>query len=329
MNTMRNNGRTLQAGLTLIELMIAMTLGLFLMLGVTNVYLAQRQAYRTNENLANMQNNARAAFELMARELREAGVNPCGTPIVSNVTNGSSASTWLNWSAGGIQGFESSASLPVDVVTTAAARIAGTDAVIVRSGSLDNPMIIADHTSTTDPLKVNTASHGFLTNDLLMACDFRQATIFQTTSASSASVDIGHATGVGTPGNCSDSFVTNCAGAGHQFAANGFLTELSVTAWYVGDNGRGGSSLYRILNGGAPQEIAEGITDMQLQYLTRTGTSPATDYVDASSIASWANTANALVIAVRVTLDLESRENAGSDGAPLKRSLIHVVNRRG
>ena len=65
-------------GLTLVELMIAMALGLFLLLGVVSVFLAQRQAYRTNENLAGLQNHARVAFELMAREIRESGLNLCG-----------------------------------------------------------------------------------------------------------------------------------------------------------------------------------------------------------------------------------------------------------
>ena len=54
--TMSRNLPNSQAGLTLVELMIAMTLGLFLLLGLTNVFLAQRQSFRVNENLSQKQN---------------------------------------------------------------------------------------------------------------------------------------------------------------------------------------------------------------------------------------------------------------------------------
>ena len=47
------------------------------------------------------------------------------------------------------------------------------------------------------------------------------------------------------------------------------------------------------------------------------------------SITSWAPTAAAPVVTVRVTLDLESEEAVGADADVLRRQLIYVVNRRG
>ena len=324
-----------QRGLTLIELMIALVLGLLLLLGVTNVYVAQRQSFRINENLAHMQDNARIAFELMAREVREAGGTQCGTPLVANVVNGASGSSWLDWTDGGVEGFEGNVAVPgATFGTGTAARVNGTDALIVRSGSVNEGVIITEHDPPSAQFKVNTINHGFNDGDILMACDYRQAAIFQVTNASpGTNVTIVHNSGTGTPGNCSKGlgFPTDCSsatGTPYTFENNGFLTKLSATAWYVGHNGRGGRSLYRVVNGGAAQEIAEGVTDMQLTYLTRTGVNPASSYVNATGVGSWANDAISPVVAVRVVLDLESADAVGSDNATLKRQLIHVVSLR-
>ena len=65
-------------GVTLIELMISMMLGLIVIGGVVSVVLAGKQSYRTNEALSQVQESARTAFELMARDIRQAGANGCG-----------------------------------------------------------------------------------------------------------------------------------------------------------------------------------------------------------------------------------------------------------
>ncbi|WP_234419102.1 PilW family protein [Parazoarcus communis] len=335
--TMSRNLPNSQAGLTLVELMIAMTLGLFLLLGLTNVFLAQRQSFRVNENLSQMQNNTRVAFELMAREIREAGGNPCGTTQVANVVNGASTSSWLDWDTGGILGYESNVALPGKAFgTTTGARVAGTDAVTIRTGSMNNNIVITEHDTASAQFKVNTTAHGIADGDMLMVCDYKQAAIFQVTSASATNVTIVHNTGTGVPGNCSKGlgFPTDCSsvtGNQYDFSNNGFLTKFRSTAWYVGNNAQGGRSLFRIVNGatGAPEEIAQGVTDMQLQYLTRTGTNPAGSYVDASAVTSWDNPPAATqVVAVRVVLDLESRDAVGTDAATLKRQMMHVVSLR-
>lgn len=63
----------LQSGVTLIELMVAMTLGMILTLAIGQVFTSSRFTHvSTNEN-ARMQESARFALQLMERELRMAG----------------------------------------------------------------------------------------------------------------------------------------------------------------------------------------------------------------------------------------------------------------
>ena len=58
-----------QRGFSLVELMIALVLGLMVIGGVTSVFLSNKQSFRTNTALSQVQENSRIAFELMARDI--------------------------------------------------------------------------------------------------------------------------------------------------------------------------------------------------------------------------------------------------------------------
>ena len=63
----------LPMGFSLVELMVAMTIGLGLMLVVAQLFLGSRQIQATQDDLARIQEGARFVVELMAKELRMAG----------------------------------------------------------------------------------------------------------------------------------------------------------------------------------------------------------------------------------------------------------------
>lgn len=79
----RLNALRKQHGLTLVELMIAMTIGLLLLGGITSIMISSRQTYRVNEALSRMQDNARYAFQVLSRDIRMAGYFGC---VGSDVT---------------------------------------------------------------------------------------------------------------------------------------------------------------------------------------------------------------------------------------------------
>jgi type IV pilus assembly protein PilW len=64
--------RTAQAGFTLVELMVAMTLGMVLMVVISNVFVASKESYRTTEDMSRLQENARFAVTHLGRVLRMA-----------------------------------------------------------------------------------------------------------------------------------------------------------------------------------------------------------------------------------------------------------------
>lgn len=61
-----------QAGFTMVEMMVAMTLGLLLVVVIGQVFVTSKESYRTTEDLSRMQENARFAAAQLSRVIRMA-----------------------------------------------------------------------------------------------------------------------------------------------------------------------------------------------------------------------------------------------------------------
>jgi type IV pilus assembly protein PilW len=60
------------AGMTLIELMVALAIGAFLMIGAVTVFMQGRTTFRVNESVSRMQENARFALDALEADIRMA-----------------------------------------------------------------------------------------------------------------------------------------------------------------------------------------------------------------------------------------------------------------
>ena len=67
-----------ERGFTLIELLIAMTIGLVILAALSSTFLMQRKTYDVQEQIVEMVQNARAAMDIITREIRMGGYNPAG-----------------------------------------------------------------------------------------------------------------------------------------------------------------------------------------------------------------------------------------------------------
>ncbi len=79
-----------QRGVSLIELMISMTIGLIIMIAVITAYVGASGASRTAEAIGRMNEDGQAALLILTQQLRMAGVNP-SQPDRYSVTLGISA----------------------------------------------------------------------------------------------------------------------------------------------------------------------------------------------------------------------------------------------
>ncbi|AMK78282.1 MULTISPECIES: PilW family protein [Methylomonas] len=88
-----------QRGMTLIEIMIALLIGAFLLTGIIQIFIGSRQSYRMQENMSRLQENGRFALEFLSHDIRMTGFWGCRNPTSpdidiagtnDNATNGDS-----------------------------------------------------------------------------------------------------------------------------------------------------------------------------------------------------------------------------------------------
>lgn len=320
-------GRTSQAGLGLIELMVAMLLGLLVAGSAVAIFSTNRQSYAATESLGRIQENARLAYELMARDLRAAGGTPCSRTIpVANVTTGSQ--WWQSWGNGSVVGYEQGASAP----SGAPSNMTTTGDALVALTAEDTPLSVVIHNNVAGTFKLNAKPTSFNAMDLAVVCDFRQASLFQIKAGGVDTTNniISYSkSGMNCTRDLSMPVKCSSTKSGVQYGNNAMVSRLRSVAWYIRDNGKGVSSLYQSQLGTngtvVDQEIVEGVTSMQVTYLLSGGTG----YVNAASVGGGTNWAN--VVAVRVALTLQGGEGQGrvstTNGA-LTRTLVQTISLR-
>jgi type IV pilus assembly protein PilW len=146
--TRRHAHRTC-AGVSLIELMVALAIGSLLIIGAVTVYMQSRNTYRTNETAARLQEVARYALDTIEPDVRLAGywgltnrsdfvetrATPAETQLATDASVGSNCGT--NWTvnvAAPIDGRDSTVTggLGYDLGCTATTPVARGDVLIVR-----------------------------------------------------------------------------------------------------------------------------------------------------------------------------------------------------
>lgn len=336
MTTHRRSPRRLQArsriqGLSLVELMISMVIGMVVVASASAIFISNRQTYRATESMARVQEGGRVSFEMMSRDIRQAAGNPCAQDLpAANVLNNAAANWWSNWNNAVIGYEDNDGTFPF--AGGVGGRVNGTDAIELKSADNISGLTVVSHNAPSAEFKVNTVDHPLSPGDIVIVCDFLQSSVLQVTNASPGINDnIVHNNGAGAPGNCSKGlgFPTDCGsavGTPHTYGPGSTIVKVQASRWYIGNNANGGRSLFRTVltnvGGNAAtrnEEIVSDVNDMDLQYLVRnTG-----DYVDPGAVANWGN-----VVAVRVILTMAGTDRIGTDGNVLQRNLAHTVTLR-
>ncbi len=85
------HSRQSQLGLTLVEMMVALAIGSFLMIGAVQVYVQSQQAFKVNESIARVQETAQFAMDTIEADLRMAsnwGRNSRGLAVAGRSISG-------------------------------------------------------------------------------------------------------------------------------------------------------------------------------------------------------------------------------------------------
>jgi type IV pilus assembly protein PilW len=272
---MKNSFNSRQTGITVVEILVAVALSLIILAGVMHIFINNKQTYRVQEAFARLQENGRFAIHMITKDLRMAGYMGCASSIASpgnivNLDGVSGADDVSTFQGNGLEGFEYS-NLPITLnsvtqLTTSNVK-SDTDIVRIKRGSASGIHPIGPMQSLTSELKLPPAlADGlFSTDDILMVTDCEHADTFAASNVISATV--------GTPfiqltHDGTNNIVPPQLSTIYKEDAE--VMKLINHTYYISNNTAGIPSLYRMSmgNGGSvtPEELVEGIEDMQLFY---------------------------------------------------------------
>lgn len=328
-----------QLGVTLVELMVSLLLGLLVTGGVIQIFLSNRATYAFNEGLARVQENGRSAIDALAYNVRMVGFFGCLSTDITVHNNLNSATTLPFNFEQGVTGFEAvntepgktitatssnpanssdaskwSPALPTDLVNNV---IPGSDVLVIRNVSPSSNGLQSPFASATNVNAFGAAS-SYQVGDIAIVSDCQKASIFQitgvtdTTSGGIASLQLAHA-GSGTPGNALASWGTD-----QEYAAGAQLMRGETWIYYVGARADGVPALFqqRLQSTSASttaamvaEELVEHVETMQITYGVDNGLDGSIDsYETADDVADWGE-----VVSVRVGLLMRSPEEYGTE----------------
>ena len=317
---MRHVKHHIARGYTLIELLIALTIGAFLVGGILQLYVGSKKSYSTQQALIELQEVGRFSLNMMVGDIRLAGFMGCGSAAnVVNTLNGSAAN-WEYDAATSILGYEGGASVfPADFSGNV---IPGTDAITITRAVPDDRYVVQSHSPATATITLD-AAHDFQLGEVLVVTDCLNTAILQQTNANAGNTatTIVNGSGAGAPGNCTQGLgkpldCSSATGTPYQYDPDSFVLRLLSRAYYIGTGASGRSALFRMTLGqngslGAPEEIADGVVDMQLVYGVDTdldGSIDAYQRADAISAANWGN-----VLSVQINMLMQSTDDRVAD----------------
>lgn len=345
-----------QRGLSLIELMVSLTLGMMIVSTIGYVYVGASRTFRTMEAASRMQENARYAMERISYDLRMAGYMGCYTSRFVNVLN--SPTSWqYNLNGFPILGYEDGVSTFPSAITT---RLRGDALTIVRADNSEE-YVVESHNPSSATLSL-TATHDIKEGEVLVITDCSDTAMFQMSNTNNNNTidNVNHNTGNDNPGNftkglgiptgasnphipaascASNPSLTYCKGsnktngASKEFAAGSRLYRIDASTYFIGYRGTNTNSpgLYREKlshqSGDAvleAEEIVDGVENMQITYgVDTSGTADKTVdvYAAADQVAS-ASPETSLeadwkrVLSVRISLLMVSGEGENTTNKP-------------
>ncbi len=238
-----------QRGVTLVELMVALALGLLITVAMLKVYVDASRMYRFNEGLARVQENGRFALEFIRRDARVAGFWGCYSeaPLTNQISATSDA--WLDVAAGHITGTNDDGLNSADSITFRSATGSGT--------LVNTTMTAASDSVSVDSVATITSGMSALISD----CD--NGDIFQVTGISGTSLAHAAGTNTNTSANLSKTYASGSRV--YQAQQSTFCIALGADPLQP--------SLRRLTNPTSGQtcasngdELIEGVENMQILY---------------------------------------------------------------
>ena len=304
-------------GFSLVELMVGMAIGLFLVAVMGAVYLGSRSTFVAQESGSRMQENGRFVMDTIAYDLRMSGFRGClGSEAVDNTLNTPTALLYNFaepvWGARHT-GAAWSPALPAPANGLGA--VAEGDVLVVRRPTGLGWSLIGEMASTSAALSI-TPSAGFAQGDLLVVADCASGAVVQATNASPGTDgSIAHATGAGgvLPGVARNAL-------NRVYANDARVWRMQTLIYFLANSARrpGERALWvytsPTYNGNAERaELVTGVERLAVTYgVDSNGDFAADRFARADQVANWAQVVNARV----ELLQVGGRDSQASQAQP-------------
>lgn len=312
-----------QRGLSLIELMISLVIGLLLMAAVVQMFVGSRVTFSMQNELAKLQENARFAMNFISQDLRMAGYIGCNKHLTVANTLRDTANSDALYDAYDLSvpftiedNYDSESGTDI-ALPTSASPTDDTDIVSIKFADSEGGCAVTDH--NTSSAVMTCSGHNFVKGQVVLVSDCKKAAILQHVGGNPGKID--HNTGNSvTPGNCTKGLglPTECTtnGAEEEFTG-GTVMFLRNYTYYIDQNDFNVPALYRstvgVVSNGATlgrQELVEGVENMQVWLGFDTNDDGVADRFTSSVDTSGATSETIEnVVAVRVSFVMRSITN--------------------
>lgn len=283
-------------GFSLVELMVAIVVGLILVAGVIELFVNNRQMYRVQDNYARLQENGRYALIVLTDSIEKTGFSGCGSRSGLDLRNTLTAFTELqrnyDFLISGNAYITNNWSPVLDDEIQNRQPIIDSDVLTTRN--IETPDIRISNYSNTSPISMNVNNTGGLNSgDFILAHNCELSAVFQLAEDPLGGI-------LTTTANQTD--------LDYQFNSGARVNKIDTNTFFIRQNPNNQSSLYRFNSSDGLEEIIEGIESMKIQYgIDRFGSNGSADiYLNAGevdSLSAWNQ-----VLSVRVSLLLRSSE---------------------
>ncbi|WP_078121902.1 PilW family protein [Thiosocius teredinicola] len=306
-----------QKGLTLVELMISVALSLLLLAGVMVLFSGNKTSHRMQEGMSTLQDSGRYAVTAIKRDINAAGFGGCISSSQDPILIAASPLPYVReYRDGQLVAGENDVSgrtIEGEPVTD------GTDVLQIRGPLGSAVFYVKQRVSAIPPIVVQGDASAFATGDYLVVSDCVHTEIFKASSVSvttgpPASTTIAHASSHNDRGGI---FQT-------KMGSDSVVMRLSTHTYFIAPsswtNASGATvlSLYRATGDGSPDELLQGVEDMQVTYgIDSNGDGGVDSFRDAASVTDWTQVAS-----VNVSLLVNSVDNASDTLASYRYSPV-------
>ncbi len=306
--SVRHNAKY-QRGLSMIELMIAIVIGLLLLSGTASLMINNKRIYREQNEMARLQENVRFAMEILIKDIRRAGYAGCMDRIqnVNSTVNGGGNDTFLMNFKNPVEGSESASNwYPSNSTEATVDMLPGSDGITLKFLEPIGVTLRDDMPLVSAELKVYSVGP-LVEGEIIALTDCDSADIMQMTQIQAASISLQH-----NPGNTNPSPGNSTASLSKRYNEGAEVVRFVARRYFVGTSPvTGETGLYRYAqdlhdfdNDGdraefITQELIEGVENMQILYGEDTAgnDSVADTFVSADAVTNWDD-----VVTARISL---------------------------